>query len=145
MNNCKNCINKKPKEIVEDCPECKQNTLLVGNGFAKCNNCEYGWASTPESVKCVTVNKYRISVYKSDISHYLLISRLFGFNVNTVKYMFDRGEDISFERYTYEIRNIMLSLDKNGIEYRVEPNIINDYPEIITTLWKGGYDCLESP
>ena len=130
MNNCKNCINKKPKEIVEDCPECKQNTLLVGNGFAKCNNCEYGWASTPEFAKCVTVNKYRISVYKSDISHYLLISRLFGVNVNTVKYMFDRGEDISFKGYTYEIRNIMLSLDKNGIEYRVEPNIINDYPEI---------------
>ena len=64
MNYCKECITKKLKQTVEKCPECKQNTLLVENGFAKCNNCGFGRASTPEFEKCVTKNKYIISVDK---------------------------------------------------------------------------------
>ena len=131
MNYCKECITKKPKQTVEECPECKQNTLLVENGSAKCNNCGYGWASTPEFAKCVIKNKYTISVDKSDISHYLLISRLFCINVNAVKKSFDNGETISLNGYTYEIRKIMLVLEENGIEYRVDPDILNDFPEIM--------------
>ncbi len=130
MNNCKDCINKKPEQTIEKCPECNQQTLIVKNGSATCTNCGFGWATSPVMAPCVTSEKYEIYVNGSNKENYLLIARLFCVNVNAVKNAFDKGESLSIKGYTYKIREIMLALEERKIEYKVEPNILYDFPEI---------------
>ncbi len=51
----------------------------------------------------------------SDISHYLLISRLLGINVNAVKKAFDSGETVPLNGYTYEILKKLFNSENGQI------------------------------
>jgi len=135
LNMCCACVYKKPKETIETCPNCNNETLhFYGDGSGcNCTSCGYGWATSPVFSPCsLDDRKYTIIVEPADTSRYIKIAKLMSCTVVELKKRFDEGIPIEKTGRIWKVAKIAIQLEEMGVDFRISPNLFDKYNDIRT-------------